>query len=671
MSAMTIVIFNSTDIYATNEPAKAGDIHPIWLKRLQDGTEYSIVTAGQYIYIVGDFYPNAAILKYDKDGNSIWTRSWGKLGTTAKSVAVDGSNIYVVGDTEVTHMNGGVPKTSNDVFILKYDLNGNLLWNRTWGYDLDDFALSVAIDRAYIYIAGCTNSTWGQSDEALVLKYDVNGNYIWSKTTGKKSGCSASGIAIDSTYIYITAYRRMATGSFIQKYDMNGKLVWNKSYSTKGAYCLAIDNANIYIAGNGFVQKCDKNGDLKWDIHLYDENNYEVTSLAIDSNSIYLVGGTYSGESGQLFVFKYDKSGNFDWVKTWNDGEEAIGRAVAVDSACIYVVGVVIYRVNNYPYDHAIILKTDLDGNGGINSTLMICGIISILAVISIVIGVLINKRMKKKRTKSDQQKPYDESSNVYSIGMRRVKMKGFYLVIIGLFLGLIQALLTIPSGGGLLYLVVFGSIFGIIGFTVAILSDRPSTRIKIGMKISVVLLILCFVISLWQIITAGNLQNDLNAMNSDPMSYSDENIQNAINGLYMLIMMLVIATALLSISIVIPLILDEDNNRLLMSVPLILAILAIVVSLVLTNNSLSDAIVKLKNGTFSTNSTLLGSQVGGAFNFLALLSAIILSCIGSVDVEQKVISPRQISVETDGHSSRISNDPQHDLQQHEEPSIK
>ena len=69
------------------------------------------------------------LLKYDSSGSLVWSRTWGGPGNeSGNSVAVDGlGNVYVVGSTD------SFGAGWYDALILKFDRSGNLLWSRTWG----------------------------------------------------------------------------------------------------------------------------------------------------------------------------------------------------------------------------------------------------------------------------------------------------------------------------------------------------------------------------------------------------------------------------------------------------------------------------------------------------------------------------------------------------------
>ncbi|MFZ8835347.1 MAG: hypothetical protein ACO2O5_14320, partial [Candidatus Caldipriscus sp.] len=74
---------------------------------------------------------------------------------------------------------------SYDIFLIKTDANGNIIWAKTYGGTDNDWAYSVqqTSDGGYI-VAGSTYSFGAGSYDIFLIKTDANGNIIWAKTYG-------------------------------------------------------------------------------------------------------------------------------------------------------------------------------------------------------------------------------------------------------------------------------------------------------------------------------------------------------------------------------------------------------------------------------------------------------------------------------------------------------
>src|SRR5262245_60608828 len=91
----------------------------------------------------------------------------GSAGLT--SLSADGT-VYVTG---ITASNG------NDAVLLKFDLNGTLLWERTWGGAQSDAGLAVATaPDGSAYITG-SETSFGSGFGQFVVRFDSAGNLVW------------------------------------------------------------------------------------------------------------------------------------------------------------------------------------------------------------------------------------------------------------------------------------------------------------------------------------------------------------------------------------------------------------------------------------------------------------------------------------------------------------
>jgi len=109
------------------------------------------------------------LVKFDKNGNTVWAKSAGSNApAAAKSIKTDISgNIYVAGYYNGTSITFGATTLTNtnpgldDFFILKYDGAGNSLWAKSGGGSTNnDEANAVAVNAAgNCYVAGYFKSS--------------------------------------------------------------------------------------------------------------------------------------------------------------------------------------------------------------------------------------------------------------------------------------------------------------------------------------------------------------------------------------------------------------------------------------------------------------------------------------------------------------------------------
>ena len=83
---------------------------------------------------------DAILIKYDNNGNIIWKTNWGGNDDDSffHAIEFEDKSIILVGNSESTNINGITNKGHTDAIIVKYDSEGNMLWQKNWGDTLTD-----------------------------------------------------------------------------------------------------------------------------------------------------------------------------------------------------------------------------------------------------------------------------------------------------------------------------------------------------------------------------------------------------------------------------------------------------------------------------------------------------------------------------------------------------
>jgi uncharacterized protein (TIGR03437 family) len=232
---------------------------------------------------------DAFVLKLDANGNQQWVRQFGtSLNDRAVGVALDGDNIYVVGDLNVGFFDQSVPSG----YIRKYDAAGTLLWNRDYS-PVILFSRGITADSTGAYVYG----------DNLIRKFDPNGNPLWTNTFYANALVAAAGA------LYATG-SGPTTGLGITKLDLNGNPLWNRAYGSSNAasgLALTADASGVTVAGDtigafggqqnagladGFVRKLDPNGNELWTAQFGTVGDDFSFGVAASSGSTYVVGTT-------------------------------------------------------------------------------------------------------------------------------------------------------------------------------------------------------------------------------------------------------------------------------------------------------------------------------------------------------------------------------------------
>lgn len=124
---------------------------------------------------------DAYLLRIDKNGILMWQKTWGGLDWDFGNdiiLAPDG-NLIMCGKT-ASFGNGGY-----DGFVAKFDINGNLIWQKFYGGTLDDDLRSIiATNDNVLATCGQTKSFGEPNGDCYFLKLDLLGDTLFTKRAG-------------------------------------------------------------------------------------------------------------------------------------------------------------------------------------------------------------------------------------------------------------------------------------------------------------------------------------------------------------------------------------------------------------------------------------------------------------------------------------------------------
>ncbi|MEP7170165.1 MAG: hypothetical protein ABI855_12400, partial [Bacteroidota bacterium] len=242
------IITGSTNSYGAGDHdvylIKTDTIGDTWWTKTFGGTNrdegYSVqqTTDGGYIiagvtYSFGAGYSDAYLIKTGINGDTLWTRTFGGTGSDGgRSVQQTTDGGYII-----TGYTSSFGTGSGDVYLIKANGNGNSLWTKTFGGTNMDLGYCVqqTTDGGYI-IVGATISFGAGSDDVYLIKTNSIGNLIWSKTFGGTLGNGGFSVqqTTDGGYI-ITGYApNIAQGTqkvYLIRTDINGDSLWTKVFN--------------------------------------------------------------------------------------------------------------------------------------------------------------------------------------------------------------------------------------------------------------------------------------------------------------------------------------------------------------------------------------------------------------------------------------------------------
>ncbi|MEA3455091.1 MAG: hypothetical protein U9R26_01160 [Campylobacterota bacterium] len=171
----------------------------------------------------GDF--DAYAVKLDKTGREQWYAAYGgKDDDTAHDVLTLKDGYLFVGTTESFGLN------RDDVYVVKTDKQGKIVWQNTYGGNRDDegYAVTQSPDGGYVIVGRSESFSRRNGFELYLLKIDSNGKLIWERTYGDESDDAGHDIiATEDGYLIVGEKKTKISRDsnvWILKVDLKGKL---------------------------------------------------------------------------------------------------------------------------------------------------------------------------------------------------------------------------------------------------------------------------------------------------------------------------------------------------------------------------------------------------------------------------------------------------------------
>lgn len=325
---------------------------------------------------------NVFVAKYNASGNVQWVKQATNGSPDANGsgwgISVDGSgNSYITGGfTNSLIFSNGVTsitlksKGGMDMFVAKYDNNGNFLWAHRGGgssvpvgnWSTSDLGTSIRLGTNRIFVTGhfFQDATFGESPNITVLpsggdstdmflaSYDLNGNLLWVKSAG---GDMLNGVNAQGGGALDQGARGMSVSS-----DTADNVYVAGGFHHDADFGTAPNIATLSEASNyeaGFIVKYNKNGDILWARKIdsfWPNTDFFISfssSVTVDKLGNVIVTGVTRKDLPSpfiAFIIKLNPSGSLQWLKQssslGNAGNTMYSMPVAVDGANnIYVSG--------------------------------------------------------------------------------------------------------------------------------------------------------------------------------------------------------------------------------------------------------------------------------------------------------------------------------------------
>lgn len=299
---------------------------------------------------------------------------------------------------------------STDAYVAKYNAAGGVIWIKQFGGILADRAIDLKVgpDQSVVVtgqffgsvtFGGTTLTSASNSKDIFLVKLDPAGNVLWARKEGGSGPDNAYKLTIDNLNNVLltgdyqgtatigantfTSVTDPGTGApsvdlFLAKYDANGNPIWSMSgaapYDDRGLSVATDTQNNIFFTGQfsttlifgsntyantgmnvGFICKLNPAGQVQF-LHMMKAGSTVPYDIEVNQNNEPVIVGDFLGnmlyfdQNGstsiqnpydkQIFVLKTSNTGQYVWSNTLGSNNELSARSLSIDpSNGIYVTG--------------------------------------------------------------------------------------------------------------------------------------------------------------------------------------------------------------------------------------------------------------------------------------------------------------------------------------------
>ncbi|NOQ23306.1 MAG: T9SS type A sorting domain-containing protein [Candidatus Aegiribacteria sp.] len=296
-----------------------------------------------YTWSAGAGESDVLLVRTDQNGELIWTKTLGGSGwDCGNSVCLMEDGGFAVAGTTTSSGYG-----NRDMYLARLDSYGNTIWTRTYGGSGVDAGMSVCPDgTGGLAICGYTESSGSGENDVFILRIDSNGDVLWEKTFGGSGPETGNFILPDGSSGFVIAG---STGSytdnrdaFLLRIDGNGELIWSNYYGAEGgeggydrATSLCITNDGGYVLtgeSNGedfcgaFLVRTDSLGTSSL-TECYGSSFYDYGRSVTESSDggLLICGSTKNSDNceNDIYIFKTCSDGQLVWEETFGTEDKS------------------------------------------------------------------------------------------------------------------------------------------------------------------------------------------------------------------------------------------------------------------------------------------------------------------------------------------------------------
>jgi len=315
--------------------------------------------------------------KLNPEGDIIWQKRYGGSNEdVAYSCLILEDGYVFASATQSSDLDVTANRGKYDIWLVKVDLDGNLIWEKSYGGTGTDFypyLISTSDGGFLIVHYGDTSnpgwSSYGEWDVTL-LKLDAEGNREWGKNYGGSGNDAGYTVFENANGEFIVGG---STGSndndvsflhsqfdfWLLKVSATGQLLWEKTYgggdgSNVLDEAILMKDGNFALGGtngnnNAWIIKTNDAGELIWQKTLQGDSYDSINSIkesedggiiGVGLTSSQTIEGIQVGNNSitNMLVFELDKNGELLWLDSFGGSGREIGEGMISSGDGAYIV---------------------------------------------------------------------------------------------------------------------------------------------------------------------------------------------------------------------------------------------------------------------------------------------------------------------------------------------
>ena len=282
-----------------------------------------------------------------------------------------------------------------DLWAIKTDEKGLVEWEKTFGgnFDEDGYDVISTSDGGFLFVG----HTWsfGLSQQVYAIKTDFYGNLIWEQTFGGATWDVGESIIELKTGGFLIAGHsnspKISSGNtdiYLIKISNEGALIWEKGYGNlnfpnhEWAYDVAqLEDESFLVVGardryeqgskNALIIKVNKDGGLLWEKEITTKNNTSeiLYSISEAKNGKFYICSTNNSTNNldqfQPEILVIDIEGNIGWRRTFLANGKSYHRfkSSATNNGDVIIIGTSSAKASIGNNEDAFMTKVDTNGN--------------------------------------------------------------------------------------------------------------------------------------------------------------------------------------------------------------------------------------------------------------------------------------------------------------------